>query len=434
MPQIRPFAALRYARRPGLEPSSVIAPPFDVLDARSKAALQARNPNNIVTVDLPHLPAKTVGPDEAYQRSAQTLRAWIDSGVLVRDTKPAFYAYAQTYDHGGRSLRRRGFFAVVRLSPFGAGHVVPHELTYREAIEDRLRLMRATHVQLSPIFGLYNDIKNEVTSLLYHDLGVPEVSATLDGVRNDLWTIADTTVENRIIDLMGTRPIYIADGHHRYTTALQYQKEMEEANGGPLPDAHAANYCLFSLISMQDDGLLIHPTHRFIGGIDSFSLETFKARTAADLQVSDVANGNQVSEFARHVLPKRPPHTFGLFDGRTRKLYELSLKNPDVLAKLEPDKSVAWRWLDVAILQRYLLDEVIEPAFAKAGGMIKGYTADPDDIAAQVDGQRFQIALLLQSTPLAALEDLGRHGEVMPQKSTYFFPKLATGMVINPLQ
>lgn len=434
MARIRPFQAIRYARRADLEGSKLIAPPYDVLDDKSKAALQAKHPNNIVTVDLPHLPAKTVGPDEAYQRAAITMQAWLKAAVLVRDQRPALYPYTQTYEHNGRTFRRRGFFALVKLSPFGAGEVVPHEKTHKEAIEDRLKLMRATGVQLSPIFGLYNDPKNEVTDLLYRHAGRPEFSGTLDGVKNDLWSVIDADVENKVIDLMAAKPIYIADGHHRYTTALQYQADAEQKAGGKLPDHHPANWCLFVLIAMQDDGLLIHPTHRFIGGLVSFDPELFREAIHPHFDMTETPlRDDHVDEYVRDVLPKQPPHTFGLFDGRTRKLYQLRLKNLDVLKPYEPAKSDAWRRLDVAILQRYLLDEVLQPKFAAGQQPTKGYTANPDEIAPLTDGQRYQIALLLQSTPLHALEELGKHGEVMPQKSTYFYPKLATGMLINPL-
>jgi len=431
MAQIRPFAAIRYTRR-GLDLSQVIAPPYDVLDERAKTALQAKHPNNIVEIDLPHLPPKVVGPDAAYERAGQTLKRWLSEGILVRDSRPAFYPYMQSFEHGGRMFHRRGFFALVRLSPFGKGQVVPHELTYKGPIEDRLRLMRATGVQLSPIFGLYNDPENLVTAALYRNLGRPEQSAVLEEVRHDLWSICDAEVENRVIDLMGSRPIYIADGHHRYTTALQYQAQVQHAAGWPLPESHPANWCLFVLVGMQDAGLLILPTHRMIGGLRTFDMDVLRARLGATFEVSEVG-GADIEHYANHVLRQRPPHTFGLFDGRLRRLYELRLRNADVLAALEPDKSPHWRQLDVAILQRYLLDEVIEPAFA-GGELVKGYTADAAQVAPQVDGQRYQIALLLQPTPLSALEQLGRSGEVMPQKSTYFYPKLATGMVINPLQ
>jgi uncharacterized protein (DUF1015 family) len=434
MAHIRPFAAIRYARRPGVDLSKLIAPPYDVLDERGKTALQAKHPHNIVTVDLPHLPPKTVGPDATYEQAAITLRSWLDSGILIQDPRPALYPYTQSYEHLGRMYHRRGFLTLVRLSPFGAGHVVPHEKTYGAPIEDRLKLMRTTGVQLSPIFGLYSDPRNEVTAALYHNLARPELSATLDEIRSDLWSVPDAEVENRVIDLMGTRPVYIADGHHRYTTALHYQREMEQGNRGPLPESHPANWCLFALVSMDDPGLIILPTHRLIGGLKSFDIEAFRKALGNNFDVTETPlGGEHVDEFCRDVLPKQPAHTFGLFDGRTRKLYQLRLKNLDVLASLESNQSEAWQRLDVAILQRYLLDEVITPKFAGGGEPVRGYTADPDEIAPQVDGQRYQIALLLQSTPLHALEELGKHGEVMPPKSTYFYPKLATGMVINPL-
>jgi uncharacterized protein (DUF1015 family) len=296
--------------------------------------------------------------------------------------------------------------------------------------------MRATGMQLSPIFGLYSDSRNEVTRLLYHNLARPEISGTLDGVQHDLWSVIDAEVENQVVDLMGTKPVYIADGHHRYTTALQFQKEAEAANGGkPLPANHPANWCMFVLVGMQDDGLIILPTHRLIGGLTGFHIDTFRAAVGNNFNVSETPLGpDHVDEFVNNVLPSQPAHTFGLYDGRAKKVYQLALKNLDVLRLLEPDHSDAWRRLDVAILQRYLLDEVLQPRFSPGKDLVKGYTADPFEIAPKVNGTDYQIALLLKSTPLGALEQLAQHNEVMPQKSTFFYPKLATGMMMNPLR
>ena len=435
MADIRPFAAIHFARKPGVNFSDLIAPPYDVLDEGRKNELEKKHPNNIVTIDLPHLPAKTVGPDEAYDRSGMTLESWLNDGVLVQDTRPATYPYTQTYEHNGRTYHRRGFFALVRLSPFGAGHVVPHEQTYAAAIEDRLKLMRATAVQLSPIFGVFPDPRNEATNLLYKNLGRPEFSATLDGVRNDLWSVIDAEVENTVADKIGGKPIYIADGHHRYTTALQYQFEMERRHGGQLPENHPANWCLFNLVSMDDPGLLIFPTHRLLGGLSGFDINRFKRHVAPFFNlVEPQTTAADVAEYARDVLPRLPAHTFGLFDGKTRKLYEMHLKDPDVLAEIAPDKSDAWRRLDVAICQHFLIEKVIQPLFAAGKEVKRSYTADPDEIAAMTDGQRSQIALLLQSTPIHSLVELGAAGEVMPPKSTYFYPKLATGMVMASLR
>jgi uncharacterized protein (DUF1015 family) len=433
---IRPFAGVHYARHREIDFSKVIAPPYDVLDEQGKAALQAKHPNNIVTIDLPHLPPKSVGPDEVYDKANMMLQAWLKGNVLKRDTRPALYPYSQTFEHNGRKAHRRGFVCLVRLSPFGQGQVVPHEKTYANPIEDRLKLMRATGMQLSPIFGLYSDSRNEITRLLYQNLARPEISAKLEGVQHDLWSVIDAELENQIVDLMGTKPIYIADGHHRYTTALQYQKEAEAQHGGkPLPPAHPANWCMFVLVGMQDDGLLILPTHRLIGGLSGFQADTFRDAISANFTMTETPLGpTHVDEFVNNVLPSQPAHTFGLYDGRTKKLYQLVLKNVDVLRPLEPSHSDAWRRLDVAILQRYLLDEVLQPRFSPGRDLVKGYTADPFEVAPKVDGQQYQIALLLKATPLGALEQLAQHNEVMPQKSTFFYPKLATGMVMNPLR
>ena len=174
MATIRPFAGIRFAPRPDLDFSSLIAPPYDVLDEAGKAALQAKHPNNIVNIDLPWLPPKTVGPDEVYARANMTLQSWLSAGILKRDTRPAVYPYTQSFDQAGKTFHRRGLIALVKLSPFGQGQVVPHEKTYAAPIEDRLKLMRATGAQLSPIFGLFSDPRSEVTKLLYQNLGRPQ--------------------------------------------------------------------------------------------------------------------------------------------------------------------------------------------------------------------------------------------------------------------
>ena len=433
MAQIRPFAGVHYSRQRGADVTRLIAPPYDVLNEQERSALQARDPHNIVYVDLPHVPPKSPGPDEAYAGADVTLQAWLNSHVLERDSRPAFYPYMQTFEHAGRMFHRRGVIALVRLSPFGEGQVVPHEKTYQGAIEDRMKLMRATGMQLSPIFGLFSDPKNEVTEMLFRNQGQPILSGNLDAVKNDLWSVTDAEIENAVMDWMKHRPIYIADGHHRYTTALQYQKEAAQQLGGKLPPNHPANFCMFVLVGMQDDGLLILPTHRLIGGLSNFDMESFKAKVSGAIEVTDLHFSAERIREAADALVHGPPHTFALYDGATKRLYQLRLKNLDVLAPLESKQSEAWRRLDVAVLQRYLLDEILQPQFASKE-LVKGYTADPTTIPGQVDGSTYQIAILLRPTPLHALEELGKHGEVMPQKSTYFFPKLATGMMMNPLR
>lgn len=434
MAHIRPFAGIRYASKLQAEFSKLIAPPYDVLDEKDKAALQARHPRNIVNIDLPHLPPKAAGPDAVYQQANATLQSWLADGTLHRDPRPALYPYSQSYQHGGRTFHRRGLIALVQLSPFGQGQIVPHEKTYKGPIEDRLKLMLETGAQLSPIFGLFSDPRNEVNNILYHSLARPELSGDLDGIRSDLWHLSDAETINRVTDLFKDKPIYIADGHHRYTTALQYQKLMQEKAGSELPANHPANFCMFVLVGMQDPGLLILPTHRLLGGLSNFTVDQLKTVLGNRFTLEEAAITPGDTARLGELVAHAPAHTFGLYDAATRKGYLLKLNDVNVLAALEPNQSQAWRELDVAILQRYLIDEVIRPGFCGGQEPARGYTADASTIAASVTGSPYQIALLLQSTPLHALEALGKHNEVMPQKSTYFYPKLATGMVINPLR
>ena len=191
---------------------------------------------------------------------------------------------------------------------------------------------------------------------------------------------------------------------------------------------------MFVLVGMQDDGLLILPTHRLIGNVESFNISAFTDAVADTFDVTETKiEPEKVSEYVDIILPKQPAHTFGLYDGRSRKLYQLTCKNQDVLKPLEPNLSDASRRLDVAILQRYLLDEIIQPNFTNGKQMTRQYTAESSEIVSKTDGEKVQITFLLKSTPLGALEQLAQHKEVMPAKSTYFYPKLSTGLVINPV-
>ncbi|HEX8340362.1 MAG TPA: DUF1015 domain-containing protein [Tepidisphaeraceae bacterium] len=437
MAEIRPFAALRYDPTRFGDLSDVLAPPYDVLDAAGKAKLQARSPYNIVGVDLPYLPPKAVGPDAVYADAARTIADWTSAGVLKADALPAIYAYSQSFTVRGRTFDRRGMIALVRIeefsTPAATTQVVPHEKTYKGPIEDRMKLMQATGLQLSPIFGLFPDEGGALTGELYSGLDQPQAAGTLDGVTSRIWPVTDPAKTTAIVGAMRSKKIYIADGHHRYTTALGYKKALEAQLGHALPADHPANFCLFVLVSMHDEGCVILPTHRLVGGLSGFDVAALEAKLSGAFAVSEIPGDPSAMPAFEDGLATAPAGTFGLYDGATKKMYTLTLTKPDLLAEFEPGQSPAWRSLDVAILRRYLLDEIIAPAFAGGKEPTLGYTADPTQIAGAVDGTAYQIALLLRPTPLQALIDLGEHGEVMPQKSTYFYPKLATGVVMNPI-
>jgi uncharacterized protein (DUF1015 family) len=431
MATLRPYRALRYTT--GKDLSAVIAPPYDVLDGDSKAALLARSDRNIVKVDLPFVPPKTLGPQAVYDEAATTLKQWIADGTLAQDARPAFYPYEQTFTVNGKPHKRRGFFALVKLTPFGVD-VIPHEKTYAGPIEDRLRLMHATGMQLSPVFGLYYDDGDAIARALFDRVSAPAATGSLDDVSNRLWTEFDAAIEQRVIDLFKSKKVYIADGHHRYTTALHYQTQMIDANGGKdLPPDHPANYCLMVLVNAADPGLLVLPTHRLVKGLIGYSLDAFLKSIEPSFEITRTPlRPEHVDELA-DTLGGYGANAIGVYDGATKALVVIRPRDSSLMQRLEPDKSDDWRSLDVAVLQRAVFDDVLSPLFAGGQELQRGYTADANAVAPKVDSGEYQIAFVLRSTPVRALEQLGRHGEVMPQKSTYFYPKLATGLTISPL-
>lgn len=430
---IRPFAGIRYSTKHGKDISKLIAPPYDVLDATQKQSLLAKDPHNVVAVDLPHVPPKQLGPPSAYEAAAKAMNQWLASGVLTKSPRQAIYPYEQTYTHAGKSYHRRGLICLVRLTAFGVD-VIPHEKTYAGPIEDRLHLMQATGAQLSPVFGLFMDPRDEIMKKVFGAISQPMCEAMLDGVRNRMWEIIDGELEDHLLMDFKNKKVYIADGHHRYTTALHYQKLAEQKNGGPLPPDHPANYCMFVLVNGEDPGLLILPTHRLVGGLKNWSVQAFLKLIEPDFEITATPFGPELVDDLAQTLTGYGPNSIGVYDGATKRVFVIRLKNDRVMKALEPEKSEAWRSLDVAILQRAIFDNVIAHAFTDGSEPTRGYTADENEVAPRIDRGEYQVGFLLQPTPIRALAELGKAGEVMPQKSTYFFPKLATGMVINPLR
>ncbi len=407
MLEVLPFAAIRYDfARLGGDLSGVIAPPYDVLDEADKAELLARSDRNIVAVDLPHVPPKSLGPQAAYDRAAATLTAWLADGTLVREAAPAMYVYHQEFEHGGRRFTRRKFFARVRLRAFSEGVVLPHEQTFGGPKEDRLALMKATRCNLSPIFGLYRDPEDRIgRAFSGATVKTPDAIATLGGVTNRLWIVREAEAHRAVGAFLKNEKLYIADGHHRYGTALLYRDSVKAAPGSP------ADHVLFVLASMDDPGCLILPYHRAVAGVD--------AATIIDAWGEGVAPAGA-----------RSPDIV-LYDGATRTRTPLAFTRREVLAELAPEEVAPWRQLDVAYLHRYLLDRLLA---ARLGREPKLHYLKSEADALRVAEGDGGTALLLNATPMAHLQAVSDAGGLMPQKSTYFHPKLATGLTLNPLE
>jgi len=429
MAQIEAFSAIRYRDR---DVTTRIAPPYDILSEEDKQTLLRRDPHNIVAIDLPHTPPKSAGPDAVYVQAAGQLAEWLAEGVLVRDQRPALYVYHQAYTLGGRTLIRKKFFARLRLEPFGSGSIFPHEQTFGGPKEDRLKLTTATRCNLSPIFGLYPDPRNEVAEALEAAIRPdrPDQSGTLDGVESRLWAVTDPAVIDRVKTLLADRNIFIADGHHRYGTAWNYRQLAIDRMGQP-PADDPINFVLAVLGGMEDPGATIQPYFRSLGPLARGGSGDLQAALGESFTWTPIPRPGTAEELARQ-LAAAGPQALALYVAAEDHCAVVAPKNPDLLAAYEPERPAAWRRLPYAILHRYILDEVLTPRLNDGRPVVIHYHKTMHEAIAEAKAEK-GVAVLVPATTMNQLRDICTAGELMPQKSTYFYPKLATGLVINPL-
>lgn len=429
MPEIAPFRALRYdTKRFSTDVSKLVAPPYDVLEAEDKAELLARSDKNIVAVDLPHVPPSKAGPDAVYAQAADLLNRWKSDGTLVRDDQPALYIYHQAYEYTGRAYTRKKFFARMRIEAFGKGTVFPHEQTFGGPKEDRFKLMRATQCQLSPVFGLYSDPENAVSRLLDPGSRAPDMTADMQGVKNRLWVLQHSAAIQAVCKAFSGRAVYIADGHHRYGTALNYRDTLIEEQG-ELPNDHPARFVLVGLCAMEDPGCIILPTHRTVSGFGYLTVDDILDVLRTGLALQEVAVPPTDAET---LLKPDSPCDVVLYVPRGERVFSGTFLHRDVLAQLAPDRSEAWHRLDLAYLHRYLIEELITGrAMGGSEPTVRYFKVTQAAIedARQTGG----IAFITKACTMHELRAVSHAGDLMPQKSTFFYPKLATGLVINPL-
>jgi len=414
---VQPLHALHYDLAQVGSLGGVVAPPYDVIDAPQRAELVGHSPFNAVELDLPEAPR---GGDR-YQHAAETLEAWTLQGVLTADREPAFWALEQEYTGpDGQRRTRRGLLARVRVTEYGAGLVRPHERTQPGPKQDRLDLTRATRHNLSPIFSLH---PGDAWRHLSEALGDPWGEATDgDGTTNRLWRVADPAVIEAVASELADAELLIADGHHRYETARAYADEV----GGEGPH----RYTLMALVSLDDPGLTVFGYHRLLGGMtQNGRAEALAAAIREHFEIEEVGEGelDPAGEDGIGV--------FGYIDSHLRRGFRLRLRNPTALDGLLPDRSRAYRELDAAILEELILNRGLgmsaEDIEAKRG---IGYAkSSAEALGAIADDAEHQVAFLLRPTPVEQVRAVAAAGETMPPKSTFFFPKVLTGMVFNPL-
>lgn len=434
MAQIRPFRALRYNTNDPLSLALVTAPPYDCITPQEQEELYRTHPHNIVRLILGRRQPGDDATRNSYTRAADFLEKWKRTAILVRDADPSLYLYQQEFQVEGRAYLREGILARVGLEEYGTGKVFPHEETLPGPREDRLRLMREVRANLSPIFALYPDAENLVTQLVHQVIRCDPVVQTVDadGVVHRLFASSDPGLAERVAEVMADMPLYIADGHHRYETALAYRRELAE-KGETVDENHPAASVLALCVSMHNPGLAVLPTHRVLRGLPDLTADRLRKATAEHFTWQEFVGAEATSPRLFEHLRDAPAHSFGLWTRDTVKAFLLTLKRMDVMDRLAPDKSDAWRRLDVAILERVLLGEDLPRAVADVAGLRREYVHLAQQAFDAVHEDGADAAVLLKPLPVASLEQMARTGERMPPKSTYFYPKALSGIVINPL-
>jgi len=434
VPTVQPFRALRYAPEVVPELAAVVAPPYDVIDAGERARLAARDPRNIVGLDLP-VAEPGEEPDERYRRAARLLSAWRTDGTLHRDPRPSLYPYEQTYRVPGTDIERtrRGVFARVGLEAFGPDSGIrPHERTLSGPKEDRYRLLRATGVNTSPVVGMYQDASRRVPAWL-DGLPEPPVAEVVDdgGVRHRLWRIAaDGDGVGDIVAALGAGPITLADGHHRYETALRYRDERQ-TGAAPGVDAPGWASILMLLLEPVAGPLTVLATHRVLTGIAGGEHDGMDALPAL-FEVEPAGREALIRAFGPAVEDAGGRGRFGLW---TRDGGFLLTARRAAFDGLLPAGGAALRRLDVSLAGAAIERLAGIDAGATEGGRIR-YTKDAAEAVRWVDERvdEADAALLLEPTPASEIIAVAADGDVMPQKSTYIYPKALTGLVINPLE
>ena len=421
MADVRPLEAIRYA--PATDLSLTLCPPFDTISPEEQRRLYDLSPVNAVRLELP-----AAADGDRYQSAARTLQAWLADGVLVRDKSPAFYVFQQEFRHGDVAYRRTVLFARLRLEPWETGVVLPHERTFRGPKVDRLNLLRALRLNTSPVFLMYADSRREIAPLLAQALGeCPDAEfADAQGLSQRLVRVDGPDLIAAVCGGLSGEKLYVADGHHRYETALAFRDESAGAAGERPQD-----FALAALAAVSDPGLLVLPIHRLVGVNlpPTRALDSLRRLFDIDAQVS--LHGLLAEMSARG----ETINVFGLAFHGLPDLYLLTLRDPESAGHYLPaERSPAWRRLDAAIADHVVLRGVL--------GLTEGqmedirtvwYSEDAEATVAEVRSGRAGCALLLNPLPPPRVLAVADAGERMPQKSTFFYPKIPTGLVFNPL-
>jgi uncharacterized protein (DUF1015 family) len=438
MAVIEPFRGIRYNPEKVGDLNRVMAPPYDIIPPQLQQELYERHPNNVIRLEYGLTTPEDTDDDNRYTRAAADLKNWLDERILIREDQPVIYSYFLDYrTRDGEQKTLKGFLSRVLLEELDSGVVLPHENTLAGPKADRFRLMESCHANFSPIFSLYSNPQMEAVQVLEEAARrVPLVDVSdADGVRHRIWAVSDPPQIGKIKEVLADLPLFIADGHHRYETALNYRNAMREITGKK-DGRQAFDYIMMYFSNMEEPGLTIYPTHRLVDHLLDFELHHYLERASSyfEIRTFSYLQKKAFLEELKNLGGER--HAFGLYTTESDDLFLLILKNMDgVRSLLGHGLSPVLQELDVTLLHRILLDRLlgIGEKELKAQSHVR-YVKEAEDALHAVNDGDAQLAFLLNGTRVDQLREVSLRGEKMPQKSTYFYPKLLTGLVLNSLK
>lgn len=427
MAEIKAFKGLRYTEKAG-DIANLCCPPYDIISGEEREALIRKNQYNLIRLELPVLGgSEDLAP---YHEAANTLRAWLKDEILKTDEKEAIYIYEMEFSAYGKSHKVKGFVSLVKLEPFSKGVILPHEETLSKAKADRFNLMKTTGCNFSQIYSLYMDEDNSAFSLIDKaSQGQPHSSFTDgDNVTHRMWIVTDSEFIAALTEKFADKKLYIADGHHRYETALNFKNYVE----GNLDEIGSSEYVPMMLVNMENDGLVVFPTHRIVRDLQSFDYNEVCEKCREYFDITPYLNREKGEECLAKAYAEGKK-AFVLFTGDNNYTL-LTLKNLDVMNTLLPEGCAALKQLDVTVLHTLILERIFgidKENMAKQINLT--YTRSMQEAIEAVDQKRANCCFLLNPTRVEEIRDVAAAGDKMPQKSTYFYPKLTTGLVMNKI-
>ncbi|MEX0611547.1 MAG: DUF1015 domain-containing protein [Pirellulales bacterium] len=453
MPAIQALRGIRYDLGHVGSLSNVVAPPYDVIDAELQQWLYDKHPANVVRLILNKDEPSDDDHDNRYTRAARLMRSWLRDGILFHEANPAIYVYHQVFREGGIEHTRCGFMSRVRLERFGEGNIYPHEETHGAAKADRLKLWGACKANLSQIFSLFPDPENAAQNILESAIaGVAALEATDHlGVVHRIWPVIDVSTITAVSAAMGDRPVYIADGHHRYETACNLRDQIAAEfaeRGETLSPEHPANYVLMMLVSMSDPGMLVLATHRLFRGLPSMTSTQLRERLGDSFESEPAGSDpERARSLWEEIELEGDQATIGLYSTADNQwtLARLTDAGRERMAEAASEHSDDWQGLGVSILHRLIVETLLDapnlpaPKYVRdieevVRGLKEGDAAGRDATGQAGTGGRFELAALVMPATVEHIRAISSHGERMPAKSTFFYPKLLSGLVINPLE